>query len=377
MSESAGGRPWRIAHSEFSLGWGGQEHRVLTELTGFRDRDCAVHLIAPITSCIYERAQAAAVPVVALPTSKPGLIASVYRLARWLEDNRIEVLNTHSSRDGWFVAIAGRLAGVPLIIRSRHIDVTYPNPIISRHAFTTLADHVLCTSDQIRTHLQTSFSIPAKNITTLPTGIDPQLFHPEGTGYSGLPPRSPGIKRIGMVSVLRSWKGHPTFLEAARQLLNEGIQAEFIIVGEGPMRRYIENWLEEMKMGQHFQLLGHTEEVPAVLRELDVLVIPSTRHEGVPQIGLQALASETLVIGSDVGGIPEIVIPGKTGRIFPAEDVGALVNELKAALRVDEENSCLKRNGRTQIERLYSRDHMLDQLDGLYARLCPPDQGTA
>jgi glycosyltransferase involved in cell wall biosynthesis len=174
-----------------------------------------------------------------------------------------------------------------------------------------------------------------------------------------------------MVSVLRSWKGHPTFIEAARQLLNEGISAEFIIVGEGPMRGHIESWLEEMKLTQHFRLLGHTEEVPAVLRELDVLAIPSSRHEGVPPIGLQALASETLVVGSDVGGIPETIIPGKTGRIFPAEDAGALASELKAALNEDEENIFLKRNGRARIEKLYSRDHMLDQLDRLYTRLMP------
>ncbi len=64
-------------------------------------------------------------------------------------------------------------------------------------------------------------------------------------------------------------------------------------------------------------LAGHREDVPEVLRALDVLVIASTRHEGVPQIGLQALATKTPVIGSDVGGIPEIIRPGETGRIFP------------------------------------------------------------
>jgi hypothetical protein len=118
--------------------------------------------------------------VVELPATKPSLIAAVYRLACWLEKNLIQVMNTHSLRGGWFVAIAGRLAGVPLIIRTRHIDVTYPNPLISRHAFTTLADHVLCTSDQIRNHLQGVFGIANDSITTLPTGIDPGVFNPEG-----------------------------------------------------------------------------------------------------------------------------------------------------------------------------------------------------
>lgn len=340
----------------------------MAELTGFRDRGCEVHLIAPTTSSIYERAPAAGIPSIPLPTIKPGLIASVYRLARWLEDDQIQVLNTHSSRDGWFVAIAGRLAGVPLIIRSRHIDVTYPNPLIIGHAFTTLADHVLCTSDEIRDHLQRVFGMADERITTLPTGIDPELFHPQGERFSRLPSTDSKTKLIGMVSVLRSWKGHPTFIESAARLLSEGIRAEFVIVGEGPMHGHIERQLAELGIAEHFHLLGHIEDVPAVLRGLDVLVIPSTGHEGVPQIGLQALASKTLVVGSDVGGIPEIVIPGLTGRIFPAQDVDALAAELKEALNSEEENAHLKRNGRESIERQYSRDRMLDQLEILYAR---------
>ncbi|MEI8340746.1 MAG: hypothetical protein WCH43_04310, partial [Verrucomicrobiota bacterium] len=61
---------WNIAHSEASMGWGGQEHRVLAELTGFQKRGCAVWLLAPAQSQVYQRAQQAGVPVVSVDYSK-------------------------------------------------------------------------------------------------------------------------------------------------------------------------------------------------------------------------------------------------------------------------------------------------------------------
>ena len=80
-----------------------------------------------------------------------------------------------------------------------------------------LADHVLTTSDKITAHFQKTFQIPDDRITTLPTGIDLELFSPGGES-AALPGKDSGQPLIGMVSVLRSWKGHGTFLEAAAKL---------------------------------------------------------------------------------------------------------------------------------------------------------------
>src|SRR5438034_2690350 len=128
-------RTWRIVHSESSLGWGGQEHRVMAELTGFKARGSAVWLLAPLQSQIVQRARQAGIGVQPLNVSRLRWLLNAALLARWFRRQRIEILNTHSSRDGWLAAVAGRLARVPLIIRTRHIDVDYPNRWISRHAF--------------------------------------------------------------------------------------------------------------------------------------------------------------------------------------------------------------------------------------------------
>jgi glycosyltransferase involved in cell wall biosynthesis len=360
-------RSWRIVHSEASLGWGGQEHRVLAELASFRRRGSKVWLVAPDNSEIFRRTTAEKIPAEPLRLGKMNFLPEVIRLARWLKRERIEVLNTHSSRDGWLLGIAGRLAGVPLIIRTRHIDVDYPNRWLSRHAFTTFADHVLTTSAKITRHFQEMFQLPDSRISTVPTGIDLTAFSPAGE-KAKLISGGEGKPLIGMVSVLRSWKGHTTFLEAAAQLKSAGFVGRFVIVGEGPRRSQIEQEINELKLSDVVTLVGHREDVPAVLRSLAVLVIPSTKHEGVPQIGLQALACKTPVVGSDVGGIPEIIRDGETGQIFPGQDASALAAAIRETLANPEQTRARCERGRTMVEASHSLDAMLDKLDALYRR---------
>ncbi len=370
----SGATPWRIVHSEASLGWGGQEHRVLAELAGFKRRGAWTALLAPETSDIFRRAGEAGILVKHLDVKKVRYPINAFRLKRWLRENQVQVVNTHSSRDGYVVGAAARLARTPLVIRSRHIDVTYPNRWASRHAFTTLADHVLTTSDKITSGLRATFGLPEDRVTTVPTGIDLDRFSPDGPKAAlgentdgGSEPRP----LVGMVSVLRSWKGHPVFLEAARQLKDRGVRARFVIVGEGPQRENILNKIAELGLTGDANLTGHVEDVPGVLRALSVLTIPSTGHEGVPQIGLQALACGVPIIGSAAGGIPEIVRQGETGRIVPAGDATALADAIAEALADRDRSAEYVANGRRLVESQHSLDHMLDRLDAIYARHVP------
>lgn len=359
-------RPWRIVHSEASCGWGGQEHRVMAELRGFQQRGCPVWVMAESYSQVFQRAEALGIGAIPVRFKKSRMLVDAIRLAAWLKREKVDVLNTHSSRDGWLLGIAGRLARVPLLIRSRHIDVEYPNAWVSKHAFTTFADHVLTTSQKITDHFQRIFPLTNDRITTLPTGIDVGKFHPEGP-RADLKTR-PDVPVVGMVSVLRSWKGHPVFFDAARMLHEAGRKIQFVVVGGGaPVERF-QAFAAEHGAGDLVQFAGHREDIPEVLRALDLLVIPSTRHEGVPQIGLQALACKTPVVGSDCGGIPEIIRPGETGRIAPAGNAAELARRIAEALDEKDRTRAMADQGRLMVEKEHSLETMLDRLDALYRR---------
>jgi glycosyltransferase involved in cell wall biosynthesis len=361
-------RIWRIVHSESSTGWGGQEHRVMAELTGFQSRGSQVWLIGPAESQVFRRAREANVATLPLRPEKWRFPFEVVRIARWLKMQCVDVVNTHSSRDGWLVGLAGRLARVPLLVRTRHIDVEYPNRWLSRHAFTTLTDHVLTTSQKITEHFQEMFGLPNDRISTVSTGIDLDRFSPAGPKAETVPAGPGGMPTIGMISVLRSWKGHSTFLCAARHLVSAGFTGRFVIVGDGPMRELIERQILELQLADRVTLIGHRENVPEILCALNVLVIASTKHEGVPQIGLQALATKTPVVGSDAGGIPEIIRHGETGRIFPAGDARALASTLRESLDDMDATRSMAARGRALVEARHSLDAMLDTIAAIYQR---------
>lgn len=340
----------------------------MAELSGFQRRGASVWLAAHPESQVLKKAVAAGMGWRECLFDRRMLPFDAVRLAFWLRKNRIEVVNTHSSRDGWLFGLAARLARTPMLIRSRHIDVSYPNAWVSRHAFTTFADHVLTTSQKITDHFQGIFHLGNDHITTLPTGIDLSRYHLDGAKAvlpmnqdQGAPPV------VGMVSVLRSWKGHSVFFDAVRMLHQAGHALQFIVVGGGaPIDKYTA-LARQHGAEQLVQFTGHREDIPEVLRAIDVLCIPSVRHEGVPQIGLQALASGTSVVGSDCGGIPEIIQEGRTGRIFPAGDAVKLASRILETFQDTEATNRMIHEGRKLVESRYNLDLMLDQLETIYA----------
>ena len=345
----------------------------MAELTGFQRRGCSVSLIAHPQSQIMARARSAGITTHACTFDRRLMPYELLRLSLWLRRERIQIVNTHSSRDGWLVGLAARLMRTPFLLRTRHIDVIDRTPAISRHKFTTLADHALTTSRKITEHIRSTFRLPEGRVTTLPTGIDVGLFHPTGP-KAELPVRSgPGAPPvIGMVSVLRSWKGHATFFDAIRLLREAGRDFQYVIVGGGAPIEVYQSWAQNHGVVDHVKFAGHREDIADVLRALDVLCIPSLKHEGVPQIGLQALACGTPVVGSDCGGIPEIILEGKSGRIFPAGDAAAMAARIAEAMDEPERTQQMCRAGRAQVESQHSLDCMLDQLHEIYVRHLSP-----
>ncbi len=373
MADFSSQRAWRIAHSEASLGWGGQEHRVLAEINGFRRRGSTVWLIAPAESQIYQRADLADVSVLAQRFDQRLLLPlHALKLAWWLRRHRIEIVNPHSSRDGWMLTIAARIARVPLIIRSRHFDVPIPNLSISRLMYKEWSHHIITTSPKITEKLTATFDMRPDEVTTLPTGVDLERFGPTGPrAVLSLPALPAGTPLIGMVTVIRFAKGCQVLAESTRILRDQGLRIHCVIVGDGPSRPFVEETIARLGVQDQFTLTGHREDVPDIMRALDLVAIPSF-HEAIPQSGLQALATGMPVVASDVGGIPSIIRHGETGRLVPMQDAAALAAAIRETLEQHNKTQAMCAEGRRFIQREHSLEIMLDRLDAIYRRHLSP-----
>lgn len=362
--------PLTIAHTESSLGWGGQEIRILTEMEALRRRGHRLLLAAPPRSQVFVRARSLGFDPLPLGGHKWLLPAMVLKLAYWFQTQRVDVVCPHSSRDAWAAGMAGRVAGVPLIVRARHFEVPIASRWLSRVVYQILADHLITTSPGITEQFRRAFAFRAERVTTIPTGIDLQIFSPAGPRAEfPTPPGQAGWPLVGMVAVLRQAKGHVTLVRAARRLRDQGFPVRLLFVGDGPSKLPIEAEIAKLQLQDSVQFTGHREDIPAVLRALDLLAIPSL-HEGIPQTALQALACQTPVVASNVGGIPAVIEAGRTGRLVPSEDAGALAAAIQDACQNVEATRAMQLRGRKQVEERHSIAVMATAVEQLYYQSC-------
>jgi glycosyltransferase involved in cell wall biosynthesis len=169
--------------------------------------------------------------------------------------------------------------------------------------------------------------------------------------------------------VLRSWKGHSTFLDAAALLLQTGRPIHFFIAGDGPGREELTQKIAQEPWRDRVTLLGHRHDVENVLGSLDVLALPSFAHEGIPQIILQAQAMAKPVVATTIGGIPEVVEDGVTGLLIEPRDPAALAEKIGVLLDDAALRERIGAAARKNVEAHHSLDGMGNRLLNLYAEL--------
>ena len=148
--------PLAIAHTESSLGWGGQEIRTLTEAAGFIGRGHRVTLYAARGSRIAAEAPRFGVPVATLPIGRKRP-AGVRSLVAALRRHPVDVVNAHSSTDAWLAALAcawlARAGRAPVLVRTRHVSIPVPRDYATRWLYRTATARVVTTGAALREQL--------------------------------------------------------------------------------------------------------------------------------------------------------------------------------------------------------------------------------
>ena len=355
-----------ILHTESSDGWGGQEIRILLEAKELRKRGYNVVLACQEQSGLAREARAAGVPVLHVKMRSHFDLFAIWKLRKLMRLNNFQIVNTHSSRDSWVASFASKLAGVPALIRTRHLSVpisTHPLNIVYR-----LPDVIVTTSEATRNFIIERNQIDEGSVVSIPTGAVLERFDPSYRashlkGELGLSEDAPVIAKV---AVLRSWKRHDVFLLAARRVLEREPKARFLIVGDGPQRENLERKVKELGLERAVIMTGHRTDVPALLSITDVSCLVSDSAEGVPQTVTQSLAMGKAVIGTNVGGIPELIVDGVTGYLIPPEDPDILADRILALLNDPAKAQAMGRAGRRLIEERYTCEIMVERLERLY-----------
>lgn len=241
-----------------------------------------------------------------------------------------DIVHTHHSADAWVFGVAARLLGIP-VVRGRHISLPIKKSFFKNIVYTHLADAFTVSCSSIKDMLiETGIARPDEIFVT-PAGINFERFDIQkvNKGYLrielGIPNES---FIIGTACFLRSWKGVDTLLNAFEIIMDEGVNRGIylVIAGKGTERLREDRICN--RYPQRIFILGHRDEVENVIGGLDLFVLASKKSEGVPQVVPQAMALKVPCIGSDIGGIPDVIKDGITGWLVRPDNPMELADKI-------------------------------------------------
>lgn len=369
--------PARVLFLDHTSQLGGAERSML-DLFAHLDRAVVTpRLVTSAGGPLVERAEALDVPVTtfaleahALELSREawaerplsvlwharGYMHEVFRLARLVKRERIDWIHSNTLKAHVLGSLVAKLAGVPIVWHMRDLPSTRGD---ARNLLNGLArlvhPHVIAISQAVADDLPAAMRDRTRVVYN---GIDVAAFRKRAAEPGApLAPEGAG-PLLGAVSHLIPWKGHEVFLRAIATLAPRHPDWRFAIVGD-PIFQFrderdrLEAIARELGIADRVAFAGHREDVPAVLGQLSLFVLPSL-YEPFGRVLIEAMAAGLPIVASRAGGVPEIVVEGETGLLVPPGDAGALASAIEAVMGDPALAARLATAGSERVERCFS-----------------------
>lgn len=223
---------------------------------------------------------------------------------------------------------------------------------------------VVAVSTAIRERMVHNAGVAQSRIRVIHNGLDltrfPRPHFPETADDLVSPWHTPVIGTLGHLS---QRKGQRVFLQAVKVLVERGLDAEFVVLGDGPDRHALRNMAEKLHVTNRVTFTPQT--VSGQLNQLDLLVEPSLQ-EGLGVSVMQAMAMGVPVVATGVGGLYDLIEDGQTGVMVPPNDPEKLADAIWRLLKNPAERMEMARQAREMIESGFSADRIAAELTTYY-----------
>ncbi len=379
---------------------GGQERQTVLHLTTLDRRRWE-----PVVRCLrlegenLEDLARIGVRPESLDVHKMARAATLWRVARLaahLRATRVALVHAQDFYTNTLGLLAARLAGIPSIVT--RVDLAHAlDPLqrkalalVSRHAARVLVN-ALCIRD---TCLRDG--VREDRIAVVRNGLDLAAFdraaagEPDRRGGAALPVRGPlggepdqcgraafdftHPTVVQVANMHHPVKGQADLLAAMREVLREVPEAQLILVGDGALRPRLESMAKELGIAGRISFAGYRRDVPAILARSTVAVSAS-HAEGISNAVLEAMAARRPVVGTAVGGTPELVRDGANGFLVPPGAPPVLATRIMGLLRNPTQARRMGEEGRLVVEREFGVEAMRQSYDALYSGLVAEADG--
>jgi glycosyltransferase involved in cell wall biosynthesis len=375
----------RILQLISSAGFFGAENVMLELAAGLRERhlECVVGVIKNLYNPhveIADEAERKGLRVIVFPCRRKLDLRAVRSLRRFLREEAIGVIHGHGYKSNVYAHLAAAGEDIGRITTCHNwlgddakmkLYAWLDGRMLRRF------DRVIGVSESVVEEILRQGVEPGK-VLRIDNGIDVERYR-DGGGKGGEGLRralgiDPNWKVIGTVGRLSEEKGHRCFLEAAERVLESHGRLVFLIVGDGPLRRSLEERASRMgregsgKEGSgdaRFIFTGIRSDMPAVYSVMDMFVLPSLT-EGLPMALLEAIASGRPAVATRVGAVPTLIQDGYSGLLVEAGEAGELAEAMMKLLRNPEKAREFAEHAQRGIEERFSSQTMVDRYIGVY-----------
>ena len=314
----------------------------------------------------------------------PYDLALAVRMHEVVQQHGVELLHCHyaipHATSAWIARemLHKTNQDVALVTTLHGTDITIVGQDPSFHAITKFsierADRITAVSEFLRAETINAFQCTACTVSVIHNFIDPAIYNRERY-QSGRRPFGAHNRVLMHISNFRAVKRVRDVVRIFARVCAE-VPSVLVMVGDGPERAAAEDEARQLGVSHNVYFLGKIDAVAPLLADADLFLLPS-QTESFGLSALEALASGVPVIGSDAGGIPEVVENGVTGLLYPVGDVHAMAEGALSILRDPARHRAMSAAAAAEARERFALDTIVSQYEALYRSALPEPSASS
>lgn len=380
-------RPLKVLYISHSIGFDGAERCLFTLVKGI-DKDKFIPMVVvPAEGPLKKKLEKQGVKVFIFPlvcwipiyrafeyTKNRDMLSRCKRLAVLIKDEGVDIIHTNTSiiAEG---AIAAKMTGKPHVwhlheILDGHPSLNPPMPLHLIYKFIDLySESIIVVSDALKERLAGSISPEREKV--IHNGIEVPESEPAAISLRdeiNVPKDTILVCTIGPII---KEKGYETLVEAARSVIKKNKKVVFISIGDigdVTLSSRLRKAMRKYSIKDSFRFLGYRNDVPRILKEVDIYVV-SSKTESFSLAAIEAMAAGKPVVATRCGGPEEIVVHGETGFLIPLDSPEEMAEKILYLIDNPERRAKLGAEGRKRFEAHFTADKYHEAIERYYAEI--------
>ncbi|HEB58135.1 MAG TPA: glycosyltransferase family 1 protein [Gammaproteobacteria bacterium] len=356
-----------------SRGFGGLELYVDKVARHFAStaHDCLA-VVYPDTLLDKRLREAGSVPHYLRVRNRHLPLLAARKLAKLIDANGIDVIHMHWGKDLPLAVLARRFARRPVrLIYTRQMAITRPKFDVFHRFLYRHVDSYVCITRKLQEDARGFLPMPAEDVRLLYYGVaDPGPVDAETCRrFAAEAGFDEGVFRIGLFGRIEHGKGQHLLLEAVDTLNREGRDIKAVLIGHPMTQAYLDKLLQsarERGLEKHFSHYGFHDNPQSIMGCFDVVVL-ATYAETFGLVLIEAMRAGTAVVGTNAGGVPEIIRDGETGLLFEPGDAAGLAAALRRLQEDVAFREALAAQGKAFADTQFSEERHFVELEKILA----------